>query len=69
MNDKGTDQSARMCRLVCAFVIRKPPKAGFLALRLNLSLICFKKVEEEKVCILPQHSFIISMFSPIGSRM
>ena len=30
---KGPNQAARMCRLVCAFVVRKPPKTGFLALR------------------------------------
>ena len=31
-NDKGADQSARSMRmLVCAFVVRKPPKTGFLA--------------------------------------
>ena len=27
-NNKGADQSARMRRLVCAFVDRKPPKTG-----------------------------------------
>ena len=31
--NKGADQSASMRRLVCAFVVRKPPKTGFLALR------------------------------------
>ena len=31
VNNKGADQSARMRRLVCAFVHRKPPKIGFLA--------------------------------------
>ena len=30
-NNKGADQSARMRRLVCAFVVRKPPKTSFLA--------------------------------------
>ena len=30
-NNKGADQSARMRRLVCACVVRKPPKTGFLA--------------------------------------
>ena len=29
-NNKGTDQTARMCRLVCACVVRSPPKTGFL---------------------------------------
>ena len=33
MNNKGADQTARMRRLVCAFVVRKPPKTGFLATR------------------------------------
>ena len=33
-NDKGDDQSVRSMRmLVCAFVVRKPPKTGFLASR------------------------------------
>ena len=31
MNNNGPDQSARMRRLVCAFVVRNPPKTGFLA--------------------------------------
>ena len=30
-NNKGTDQSARMRRLACAFVFRKQQKTGFLA--------------------------------------
>ena len=32
-NNKGTDQTAWMHRLVCAFVVRKPQKTGFLASR------------------------------------
>ena len=33
-NEKGADRSARSMRmLVCAFVVRKPPKTGFLASR------------------------------------
>ena len=32
-NNKGADQTARMRRLVCACVVRKPPKTGFLASR------------------------------------
>ena len=31
-NNNGADQTARMRRLVCACVVRKPPKTGFLAL-------------------------------------
>ena len=34
MNNKGADQTARMCRLVCICVVRKPQKTGFLASRL-----------------------------------
>ena len=32
-NNKGADQTAWMRRLVCASVVRKPPKTGFLASR------------------------------------
>ena len=32
-NNKGADQTARMCRLVCACVFRKPLKTGFLTSR------------------------------------
>ena len=33
-NDKGADQSARSMRMMaCAFVVRKPPKTGFLTSR------------------------------------
>ena len=32
-NNKGADQTARMRRLVCACVVHKPPKTGFLASR------------------------------------
>ena len=31
--NKGTDQTAQMHRLVCALVVRKPSKTGFLASR------------------------------------
>ena len=34
-NNRGADQTARMRRLVCACVVRKPPKTGFLASRPN----------------------------------
>ena len=32
-NNKGADQTAWIRRLVCACVVHKPPKTGFLALR------------------------------------
>ena len=37
-NNKDADQSARMRRLVCACVGRKPPKTGFLTLRPILAI-------------------------------
>ena len=37
MNNKGADQTARMHRLVCACVVRKQPKTGFLVTRPILS--------------------------------
>ena len=30
MNNKGADQTARMRRLICAFVVRKQQSQGFL---------------------------------------
>ena len=33
-NNKGADQTAWIGRLVCACVVRKPPKTGFLESRL-----------------------------------
>ena len=33
VNNKGADQTALMRRLVCACVVRKPPKTGFLKSR------------------------------------
>ena len=41
-NNIGADQTARMRRLVCACVVRKPPKTGFLALwpMLDLHIRC-----------------------------
>ena len=42
VNNKGADQSARMRRLVCAFVLPKPWKTGFLTMRPK-----FKKTMEK----------------------
>ena len=41
-NNKGADQNARMHRLICVFVVRKPPKTGFLAAR-PINVIWFVK--------------------------
>ena len=35
MNNKGADQFARLRRLVCGFVVQKPPKTDLLAWRPN----------------------------------
>ena len=46
-NNKGTDQTARMRRLVCACVVRNPPTTGFLAMRPIWFPFC--------LCITTQH--------------
>ena len=38
-NNKGADYTVRMRRLVCACVVRKPPKTGFLASRPYVTLL------------------------------
>ena len=53
-NVKGTDQSVWMRRLVCAFVVLKPPKTGFLATRRIFTLMVvfsakLKKLKKDKV--------------------
>ena len=42
MNNKGADQNGQMCRLVCAFVVNKPSKTGFLWSRpkIKLHVLC-----------------------------
>ena len=59
-NNKGTDQSAGTCRLVCAFVVGKPPKTGFLASRRKL---CCISVEVKCVLILPKEVSSITILS------
>ena len=46
-NNKGADQTVRMSRLVCAFVVHKAPKTGFLATKsiLYLTLLVTVKVQ------------------------
>ena len=39
-NNKGADQTAQMRRLVCACVVPKPPKTGFLASRPKYERVC-----------------------------
>ena len=41
-NNKGTDQTVRMRRIVCAFVVCNPPKTGFLALRPVLCIYFYR---------------------------
>ena len=49
-NNQGADQTARMRRLVCACVVSKPPKTGFLASRpiYNLQFDVFMKFQNFK---------------------
>ena len=35
-NKRITKALIRLCRLVCAFVVRKPPKTGFLASKIKI---------------------------------
>ena len=60
-NNKSADQTARMRRLVCAFVVRKPPKTGFLATRpiYRLMLACFAE---------PEYIFFFKERRPCRSR-
>ena len=51
VNNKGADQTARMRRLVCACVVRKPPKTGFLAKRAHL-LYTYERYIFWTVCFL-----------------
>ena len=39
-NDTGADQTARMRRLVCAFVVRKPPDDRFSSVEAHLTPYC-----------------------------
>ena len=39
---KGADKNARMRRLVCACVVHKPPKTGFLASRPYVAVQCIR---------------------------
>ena len=51
-NIKGAEQSARMCRLVCTFVVCKPLKTGFLALR---PILRFKHSHKQVLSRGPTH--------------
>ena len=52
-NDKCADQSARSMRmLVCAFVVRKPPKIGFLASRPSMGQTVWTKTKMLLHCTL-----------------
>ena len=43
-NNKGADQTARMPRVVCVFVVRKPPKTGFSHVEAHLVLVTTRKL-------------------------
>ena len=48
-NNKGADQTARMRRLVCAFVVRKPPKTSFLAAGPNVKELFWHSVRSPNI--------------------
>ena len=50
-NNKGADQTAHMCRLVCAFVVRKPLKTDFLTSR----PICSSTFKKKITVLLPAY--------------
>ena len=47
-NNNGADQTAQMRRLVCAFVVCKPLKTGFLRRCLYYALLALARVEAKK---------------------
>ena len=49
VNNKGADQTVRMRRLVCACVVCKPPKKGFLATRPIYSKTCLNHPLKNKI--------------------
>ena len=53
---KGTDQTARM--LVCACVVRKPPKTGFLASR---PIFCASSTDMQTCLFSSERDFMISL--------
>ena len=52
MKNKCADQTARMRRLVCAFVVREPPNTGFLESRpaetgkIRVVVVCPKRLQK-----------------------
>ena len=47
MNNKGADQTARMRRLVCGFVVCKPPKTGFSCVAAQMG--SYKRLKTQNV--------------------
>ena len=47
VNNIGADQTAQMRRLVCACVVRKPPKTGFLATRPKVKISKNLKLQDD----------------------
>ena len=48
--NKGADQHARMCRVVCSCVVRNTPKTGFLASRPNKPGVLLGDTNLQTVC-------------------
>ena len=61
MNNKGADQTVRMRRLVCSFVVSKPPKKVFLRRGpIKKSLVMDSQIElswQDTSFVYQQHVF------------
>ena len=60
MKSKGADQNARMDRLVCTSVVRKPPKTGFLE---SMLICCFLKLLD--IVDMPQEPTFYVFYSSV----
>ena len=72
MNNKGADQTGQMHTLVCAYVVRKPPKTSFLTWRpilyvlfLNALEILWMPLSISLLCFLPK--FVKRLADIIGA--
>ena len=68
---KGTDQTARMRRLVCAFVVRKPQKTGFLGSRpiCKLQKPLFLKLKSYLTRQIVANTWFKNIINPLPGRV
>ena len=63
INNKGADQTVRVWRLVCTFVVRKPPKSGFSSTFAHVKTAvssCKKFLSCIDICLKPLKFMFIS---------